>query len=353
MSESLKMLGEEYCIKWKGFECNILECLDDLKEDFSDVSISCEEGESIQAHKLVLASCSPYFLKIFKENPCPHPVLILNEVPLDIFQALMIYMYHGAVSLSEKRVPLFLKAAKHLKIKGIGSSADPPLQDHAPNNLSILASAAALDGQLMSRRKSAPQRRLQEYRVPKYNPPVYDHHLPQKLKEENEENMEENVRSPTFIPKLNVPQTTLLTIPDPNVFIQQENRSRENQETSKSALEMSNKLPSPPPEELSTPGHENESEGINNDEEVLMPLTSSATSEQMAALLGPSWKSRQPRMCPYCKRMFSNKFNLKQHILNMHTVGRELQCEQCQKKVKNKWYLRRHHVTHHGAPLKK
>merc|ERR1719483_955824 len=75
--------------------------------------------------------------------------------------------------------------------------------------------------------------------------------------------------------------------------------------------------------------------------------------DQMAALLGPSWKSRQPRMCQYCQRMFSNKFNLKQHILNMHTVGRELQCEICQKKVKNKWYLRRHHVTHHGAPLKK
>ena len=73
----------------------------------------------------------------------------------------------------------------------------------------------------------------------------------------------------------------------------------------------------------------------------------------MAALLGPSWKSRQPRMCQYCQRMFSNKFNLKQHILNMHTVGRELACEICQKKVKNKWYLRRHHVTHHGAPLKK
>lgn len=51
--------------------------------------------------------------------------------------------------------------------------------------------------------------------------------------------------------------------------------------------------------------------------------------------------------------MFSNKFNLKQHILNMHTVGRELACDLCHKKVKNKWYLRRHHVTHHGAPLKK
>lgn len=85
----------------------------------------------------------------------------------------------------------------------------------------------------------------------------------------------------------------------------------------------------------------------------LLPVSSSTTPEQMAALLGPSWKSRQPRMCQYCQRMFSNKFNLKQHILNMHTVGREMHCEICQKKVKNKWYLRRHHVTHHGAPLKK
>jgi hypothetical protein len=76
-------------------------------------------------------------------------------------------------------------------------------------------------------------------------------------------------------------------------------------------------------------------------------------ADQMAALLGPLWKSRQPRMCQFCNRMFSNKFNLKQHILNMHTVGREMQCEICNKKVKNKWYLRRHHVTHHGAPLKK
>ncbi len=36
-------------------------------------------------------------------------------------------------------------------------------------------------------------------------------------------------------------------------------------------------------------------------------------AEQMAALLdSPLWKSRQPRMCLHCNRMFSNKFNLKQ-----------------------------------------
>merc|ERR1712029_1131757 len=65
------------------------------------------------------------------------------------------------------------------------------------------------------------------------------------------------------------------------------------------------------------------------------------------------WKSRQPRPCDHCDRIFSNKFNLKQHVMNMHTPGGTVACEICKKRVKNKWYLRRHQVTHHNAPLKK
>lgn len=68
---------------------------------------------------------------------------------------------------------------------------------------------------------------------------------------------------------------------------------------------------------------------------------------------GKRWKSRQPKLCVHCDRYFSNQFNLKQHILNMHTVGGDVRCDKCNKTVKNKWYLRRHQVTHHNAPLKK
>jgi hypothetical protein len=68
---------------------------------------------------------------------------------------------------------------------------------------------------------------------------------------------------------------------------------------------------------------------------------------------GKKWKSRQPKLCVHCDRYFSNQFNLKQHILNMHTIGGDVRCDKCNKTVKNKWYLRRHQVTHHNAPLKK
>ena len=34
-----------------------------------------------------------------KENPCRHPVLILNDIQLDVLEAIMTYMYHGTVSV--------------------------------------------------------------------------------------------------------------------------------------------------------------------------------------------------------------------------------------------------------------
>lgn len=65
------------------------------------------------------------------------------------------------------------------------------------------------------------------------------------------------------------------------------------------------------------------------------------------------WRCMQPRLCPFCWKTFSNSFNLKQHIVNVHTVGEGIECDVCHKVVKNKWYLRKHHVTAHGAPLRR
>ena len=50
----------------------------------------------------------------------------------------------------------------------------------------------------------------------------------------------------------------------------------------------------------------------------------------MAALLGPSWKSRQPRMCQYCQRMFSNKFNLKQVQLLTRLINHTASLSSCE-----------------------
>lgn len=65
------------------------------------------------------------------------------------------------------------------------------------------------------------------------------------------------------------------------------------------------------------------------------------------------WRCMQPRLCNYCWKTFSNSFNLKQHIVNVHIQSQGVTCSLCEKVVKNKWYLRKHLVTAHGAPLKR
>lgn len=65
------------------------------------------------------------------------------------------------------------------------------------------------------------------------------------------------------------------------------------------------------------------------------------------------WRCMQPRLCNYCWKTFSNSFNLKQHIVNVHIQSQGVTCSLCDKVVKNKWYLRKHLVTAHGAPLKR
>ena len=86
-----------------------MSALEDLKTDeaFVDVSLSCD-GHTIQVsirsiiltilttsitiygqiilqgHKVILSACSPYFKKILRDNPCRHPVLILNDMDLEV-----------------------------------------------------------------------------------------------------------------------------------------------------------------------------------------------------------------------------------------------------------------------------
>lgn len=72
----------------------------------------------VQAHKLILSACSPYFETIFQENPCKHPTVIMRGVTLNEMQSLCQYMYVGSVEVQESSLSSLLKVARELQIKG-------------------------------------------------------------------------------------------------------------------------------------------------------------------------------------------------------------------------------------------
>ena len=72
--------SEKLCLQWNDFNENIISSFRELREDrdFTDVTLACEDGQQIEAHKVVLASASPVFMKLLKKNKHPHPLIYMR-----------------------------------------------------------------------------------------------------------------------------------------------------------------------------------------------------------------------------------------------------------------------------------
>jgi len=130
------MGSEKFCLRWNDFETNISSAFRELRDDkdFFDVTIACDD-EQIQAHKVILSACSPFFRNILRRNPHQHPLLYLKGVKYTDLQSVLNFMYHGEVNVAQEELNSFLAVAEDLRVKGLtqnqsqtGSSTkkDPP-----------------------------------------------------------------------------------------------------------------------------------------------------------------------------------------------------------------------------------
>ncbi|KAE8742939.1 hypothetical protein FOCC_FOCC011433 [Frankliniella occidentalis] len=115
--------AEQFSLRWNNFHNNLTAGFHDLLlgEDLVDVTIAAE-GKFVQAHKMVLSVCSPYFKDLFKVNPCKHPIVILKDTGYKELEALLQFMYRGEVNVRQEELAMFLKTAEMLQIKGLTGS---------------------------------------------------------------------------------------------------------------------------------------------------------------------------------------------------------------------------------------
>ena len=127
--------NEDFCVKWNDFETNISQAFQVIREekDFFDVTIgmiycrsvkpnfvfSACEDDQVQAHKLILSACSPFFKKILRKNPHQHPLLFLKGVKYTEIVSILDFMYHGEVNVTQEDLNGFLAAAEELKVQGL------------------------------------------------------------------------------------------------------------------------------------------------------------------------------------------------------------------------------------------
>jgi len=127
------MASEKFCLRWNEFENNISQAFKELRDDkdFFDVTLACDD-EQIQAHKVILSACSPFFRNILRRNPHQHPLLYLKGVKYSDLQSVLNFMYHGEVNVAQEELNSFLAVAEELRVKGLTQNTQQSSQSTNP-----------------------------------------------------------------------------------------------------------------------------------------------------------------------------------------------------------------------------
>jgi len=199
--------SEKFCLRWNDFESNISVAFREIREekDFFDCTLSCGVRQ-IQAHKLILSACSPFFRSILRQNPHQHPLLYLKGVEFTDLQAVLNFMYHGEVNVAQEELNSFLAVAEDLQVKGLTQSEGSKEKQKGDSNIlkskqqresqepkrsrllatppPLVAPPAYQDNEddiqeVLPVVKSEPESNLNPYSTPATSETTYQHHQPQ------------------------------------------------------------------------------------------------------------------------------------------------------------------------------
>ena len=113
--------SDKFSLSWKDFQSNTSQSFQTLREekDFFNVTLVGDDLHQIEAHKVVLSSCSPVMKHLLKSNKHSHPLLYIRGAKLIELQYILDFIYTGEVSIFQEHLNEFLAIAEDLKLKGL------------------------------------------------------------------------------------------------------------------------------------------------------------------------------------------------------------------------------------------
>ena len=115
-------MSENLCLKWTSFQENVKHAFGNIRQDkdFTDVALACEDGEQVEAHRVILAASSPFFQNILKNNKqSPQLLIYMRGVKSEDLMAILDFLYVGEATIRKENLDDFLAVAAELKIAGL------------------------------------------------------------------------------------------------------------------------------------------------------------------------------------------------------------------------------------------
>ena len=114
-------MSEKLCLQWNDFRENVDSVFKRLRNDndFTDVTLACEDGQQMDAHKVILAASSPIFEEILQKSKHPHPMIYLRGFQSKHIASILDFLYLGEANVFQVDLDSFLAFAEEIKLIGL------------------------------------------------------------------------------------------------------------------------------------------------------------------------------------------------------------------------------------------
>jgi len=327
--------SEKFCLRWNDFESNISLAFREIREekDFFDCTLSCG-SKQLQAHKLILSACSPFFRTILRQNPHQHPLLYLKGVEFTDMQAVLNFMYHGEVNVAQDELNSFLAVAEDLKVKGLTQSNSSSDGNRKPKSETTNSVPAP---------RPRPHRQEEPSSVPKRaHPPPPPQAQPTRSYQEDDDIQEVMpiVKQEPF-PEPAPPPQPLVTQQPQEMY--QPTHSSAYQDNTVAQLEESY-------------GDDGYDYGGYEGDEYAGAAGTDYQGKGFYSGAGADFHLLESMItvlenglyvCTQCGKEQKNKKDLKRHVARKHIQGPIVSCQFCEKEFKNQPSLQVHISQHH------
>ena len=124
-------MSEKLCLKWNDFQENVSTAFANLRgnNDFSDVTLACEDGQQFEAHKVILVASSPFFHQLLKTNKHTYSLIYMRGIKSEDLSAILDFLYCGEANVFQENLDSFLAIAEELKLKGLMRQTEEKFQE--------------------------------------------------------------------------------------------------------------------------------------------------------------------------------------------------------------------------------